>query len=740
MKICLKIVLSIIAAIFALILGFYASYLIITANTHLDESKLYENQKTVAIFDSIGNKITNTSLGDSKSVIDVESLNDYTINAFIASEDRDFFKHKGVNHKRILKAIYKNIKAKSFKEGASTITQQLIKNTHLDNNKTITRKFKEIKLAKELERKYTKNEILSAYLNTIYFGHGHYGIESASKFYFGTSASNLTIEQSAMLAGLLTSPNNNSPFKNSEKCLKKRNTVLKSMLDCGHIDEQTYKSETSKPITASKNNEQTSYNDYLTEVFYELENAGFSPYQTQNKLNVYTNLDTSIQNYVNQINFDNDGAIIIRSTSGEVVAFKSTCNLIKRQIGSTAKPIFVYAPALNEKKIELFTKIYDEKINYGGYSPQNHDKKYHGYVSVEDAITQSLNVPAVKTINALTLNKAAEYANKLGINLDDKDKNLSLALGAMHEGLTIKELCDSYSSFPSQGVFTKSYFLKYVADENGNIIYKPEDKSMQAFSPSTASLINKALINASKYGTARRLNEIDFDIACKTGTCGTSDGNTDAYACAYTSKHLIGVWLGDKNNKKLNINGGKSCCDITKSLITKIYNNQTPPRLDTTTGVKQIEIDKYEYEKNCKAVLCDNPCPPLNKLTVICSIDNLPKDKSTKFSHPQISQPTYSVKNNIFNLQLCQTEYYDYIIKRKNNGKIDIVYDGSWINTFKEELSSGEYEYCIIPYYPYKNDKYFGEEIWLPKILILQNKTNDSPPSVTNKDWFDSSF
>lgn len=739
MKICLKIVLSIIAVIFALILGFYASYLIITANTHLDENKLYKNQKTVAIFDTNGTKITNTSLGNDKSLINVENLNDYTINAFIASEDRDFYKHNGINHKRILKAIYNNAKAKSYKEGASTITQQLIKNTHLNNNKTITRKFKEIKLAKELERKYSKNEILSAYLNTIYFGHGRYGIENASKFYFGTSATNLTIEQSATLAGLLTSPNNNSPFKNAEKCIKKRNTVLKSMYDCGYIDETTYKFETKMPITAKQNNSENHYNDYLTEVFSELESAGFNPYQTQNKLNVYTNLDSSIQNYVNQIKFDNDGAVIIRTTGGKVVAFKSTCNQIKRQIGSTAKPIFVYAPALNEKKIELFTKILDEKIDYSGYSPQNHNKKYHGYVSVEEAITQSLNVPAVKTINALTLNKAAEYAKKLGINLDDNDKNLSLALGAMREGLTLKELCDSYSPFPSQGVFTKSNFIKYVTDENDNIIYKPEEKSTQAFKPSTASLINKSLINAAKNGTAKRLSKINFDIACKTGTCGTNEGNTDAYACAYTSKHLISVWLGDKNNKKLNISGGKNCCDITKTLLEKIYNNQPPTHLDTNTGVKQIEIDKYEYEQNYKTVLCDTPCPQLNKLSVVCSIDNLPKDKSTTFSQPKISKPLYSVKNNVFSLQLCQTEYYEYVIKRKNNGKINIVYDGSWIKNFEEDLNAGEYEYCITPYYSYKNENYYGEEIWLPKIFISK-KDNDSPPGITKKNWFDNSF
>lgn len=740
MKKAVKITLSIIAAIFAMILALYTAYLIITANTFLDESKLYDNSKTITVFDADGSEITDTEINLKRATVNVENLHDYTLNAFIASEDRAFYNHGGINYKRILKAIYKNLKAGAFKEGASTITQQLIKNTHLNNDKTITRKLKEIKLSRELEKKYSKKQILEAYLNTIYFGHGSFGLENAAKFYFGVSAKDLNLQQSATLVGLLTSPNNNSPFKNPEKCLKRRNLVLKSMLDSGYIDKDTYAKTIILPIETVDSGDRKLYTDYLSEVYGELENIGLDPYQAQRKIKIYTYLEKDMQNAVESINFETDGAIIIRSVSGKICAYKSTCKTIKRPIGSTAKPIFVYAPAINEKKIELFTKICDEKVNFNGYSPQNYDKKYHGYVNVEEAITQSLNVPAVKTLNALTVKTAANYAKMLGIELENEDLNLSLALGAMSEGLTIKELCDCYSPFPAQGNFTQSRFIKAVTDEKGKNLYQDKTESERVFSPSTASLINKALINTAQKGTAKRLSELNFSVACKTGTCGTNEGNTDAYAISYTGDHLIGVWLGDKNNKKINVNGGNQCCEITKSLLKKMYNDKPPTKLNTTDGVKNIEIDKSEYEQNNKVILCDDLCPPINKLCVTCSTENLPKEKSTNFCHPTIQKPEYFVNNNEFCIQLCQTKYYDYIIKRKNNGEICTVYEGKWINKFCDEPPSGEYEYCIVPYYSYQNKKYFGEETWLPKVIIKNQITETVPPDIITKDWFDNSF
>lgn len=746
MKKSLKILLCIICIFAAVVLSVITAYYVVTAGTKLDESKLEGNEKTVTVYDVQGNIIKEASLLSRRSNVYVDKLNPHTVNAFIASEDKTFFTHNGINLKRILKATYKNLTSRSFKEGASTITQQLIKNTHLNNDKTLTRKIKEIKLAKQLEKRYSKQEILQMYLNIIYFGHNCYGLENASQFYFGIPAEELNLEQSATIVGLLSSPNNYSPFKNPEKCLQRRNVVLKSMLNCKYIDSSTYESTIKLPLSAKQNERNNSHSDYIAEVYSELSDCGIDPYGDFTHLNIYTYFDKNIQDAVDKLNYENDAATIVRTVAGGVSAYRSTCGQIKRQIGSTAKPIFVYAPAINENKINLFTKICDEPIDFNGYRPENYDKKYRGYVSVEDAIIQSLNVPAVKTLNNLTVNTASRYAKAMKVELPAEDKNLSLALGAMSQGLTIKELCDCYSVFPADGNYTKSAFIAKICDEKGNIYYKNSIKTKKVFEKSTCSLINRALIEATKSGTAKKLKEINFDVACKTGTCGTKEGNTDAYALSYTSQYLIGVWAGDKANKKLDITGGKDCCELTKELLNEIYKENTVPPLDTNSGVCEIQLDKDEYENNNRIILCDDNCPKLNRIKAVCSKSNLPKEKSTAFTKPTIKKPTIIVDNNNISIILCQTKYYEYIVKRRNNGKFDIIYSGKWKDKIFENLPSGEYEYCVVPYYSSLDKKFYGEEIWLPKIIIKsstpieKDKPEEQIPDIVKKDWFDSSF
>lgn len=746
MKKSVKVVLWIFAVIAAFFTSIVLAYLIITAGVKLDESKLEGCEKTITVYDSEGNKIKDAALVSKRSSVDVDKLNKDTINAFIASEDKTFFEHNGVNYKRILKAMYKNVTSRSFKEGASTITQQLIKNTHLNNDKTIVRKLKEIKLSRQLEKKYTKEEILQMYLNTIYFGHNCYGLENAARFYFGVEASELDLEQSATIVGLLTSPNNNSPFKNPEKCLKRRNLVLKCMLNCGYIDNPTYEETINLPLSAKQNNQSNGYSDYLTEVYNELGDCGIDPYADYKHLSVVTYFDKAIQDAVDGLNFEYDGATVVRNSRGGVTAYRSTCGNVKRQIGSTAKPIFVYGPALNENKLNLFNKIKDEPIDFNGYKPENYDKKYRGYVSVEDAITQSLNIPAVKTLNALTVNIAVNYANTMGLELTNEDKNLSLALGAMKAGLTLKELCDCYSTFSADGNYTKSKFIEKICDENGTVLYKNEAKANNVFSKSTCSLMNKALISATKVGTAKKLREFDFDVACKTGTCGTKEGNTDAYAMAYTANHCIGIWAGDRNNKKLEITGGSYCCNLLKDLLQNIYDGKTVPPLDQTSGTTEIEIDKNEYENNGKIILCDEICPKLNRLKVVCSENNLPKEKSTAFTHPKAQKPSIIVNNDNICIRLCHTEYYAFLIQRRNDGNINTIYDGKWKDEICENLPAGEYEYSVTPYYSYDGKKFFGDEIRLPKIKIENSTQNENPspieeiPDIVKKDWFDNLF
>lgn len=722
-----------------IILFAFAMFNVLTGDTQLDKNKLIDYGNKIIIYDSEGNEISNASVMGRRKSVCLNELKEYTVNAFIAAEDATFYKHKGLNYKRMVKALYKNAIARSFKEGASTISQQLIKNTHLSGDKTISRKLKEIKLTKELEKNYSKDEILEMYLNTIYFGHSCYGLQSAANFYFDKNADDLTLDESATLVGLLSSPNNYSPFKNPEKSLIRRNLVLKCMKNNGFIDETTYLSEKEKPLNATRTSEKESYCDYILEVFEELESCEIDAYKLNDGCKIYTYLNADLQRMIENINYECDNSIIINDVkTGGICAYKSSVNGAKRQPGSTIKPLLVYAPAINEKLINTFTKIDDEKINYGGYSPENYDKKYHGKVTAEESLIKSYNVPAVKILNALGVKTTIKYAEKMHLPIEKSDENLALALGGMKHGVTLKELCNAYSVFPNGGKYIKSNFIKNVLDKNGNKIYERKESNNEVFSEGTCSLINGMLKNTVKNGTAKRLNKFNYDVALKTGTCGFEDGNTDAYALGYTNDKVIGVWLGDKNNKKLQISGGKDCCEIYKIILEHIYKNTSPSTLDVTSGTQEIEIDKTEYNKNGNITLSDDISPKLSRIKCRVLKNNIPKEKLSNFSCPKVEEPQIYNKNNSICIVLCHTEYYDYLVYRQSKSEKKVIYNGKWKKEICDEPKEGTYSYSVIPYYEYKNKKYFGKEIILPSVKI--GKTSATPqikiPDIINGEWY----
>ena len=736
MRTALKILLITSIILISAFLTAAATFFIVTSGSNLQPEKLVDYGKSITVFDDADQKIESASLLTKAKSVKLEELNDYTVNAFIASEDRSFYRHNGLNYKRMLKALYKNVVSHSFKEGASTISQQLIKNTHLSSDKTIVRKLKEIKLTKQLERKYEKDDILEMYLNTIYFGHNCFGLETASEYYFGKSASELTLAESATVVGLLSSPNNYSPFKNPQKCLQKRNTVLNCMLECKFISKQQCEDAKEQTLPNKSLSKSTGDDSYLTCVFNEFEELELDPYFNLGDVQIKTYLNREVQNALEEVSAESDYSYFVRTAQGGVAGFASTIGNVRRQIGSTAKPIFVYAPALQEKKLNLFTKIDDAPINYSGYKPENYDKKYHGKVTVEESIVKSYNIPAVKALNMFNLSDIAEFATKMNVDLDVADKNLALALGSMKDGMTLRQLADCYSTFQCGGKFTQSRFIREICNANGKVIYSDEPKERQVFSQGTSSLINNALIQTAKVGTAKKLKNLPFDVACKTGTVGTEDGNTDAYAVGYTSEYAIGVWLGDANNNKLEITGGTDSCELLRQIFERVHSQNKPVPLDVDSGTTAIEIDREEYEKNDKVILCEEICPKLNRLTVKCLSDNLPKETSTRFSKPKISKPSIVVNNNTVCISLCQTKYYSYLIKRHNNGKIDTIYDGSWQDTICDSPCDGEYKYSVIPYFTSGNIKYFGEEIMLPQVILRNSNQDYTVPDIVHKDWY----
>lgn len=712
-------------------------FFFITKDAKLDTAKLLSPNHNVIIVDENGNEVINASATNKNKSVDVKKLPDYCKNAFIASEDRTFYTHDGLNYKRMVKALFKNISARSFKEGASTISQQLIKNTHLSNDKTIKRKLNEIKLTKQLEKKFSKDEILEMYLNTIYFGHNCYGLQSAADFYFDKKAEELSLTESATLVGLLTSPNNFSPVKNPEKSLKRRNIVLKCMVECGFLSDTEYENAALRPLDEVKKNSGGKSSDYVHAVFDEIETRGINAYDLTCGCTIKTYLNPDLQSYIENLEYSCDNSAIITSRDGGVCAYKSTVSGAKRQPGSTIKPILVYAPAIEEKIISPITKIKDEKISFGGYSPENYDKKYHGDVSVNECVMQSYNVPAVKTLNNLTVEKAEKYFTRAGFTLENDEKNLALALGGMKYGLNLKELADLYSIFQNNGLYRPAAFIKEIISADGKTIYKRENYENRVFSEGTCSLMNEMLINTAREGTAKKLKSFDFDIAAKTGTCGNAEGNTDAYLIGYTSEHCVGVWLGDDKNERLQITGGGTSANIAKSIFARLYKNHKPQNLEVNLGTRQINIDAEDYDKNGKIILCDPLCPKLNIKTVKILKDTEPKETSSKFSHPTIQKPELKVENNAIKLRLCQTKYYAYMVNRYQNNNNTVIYDGKWQESILDEPTSGTYIYGVTPYYLYGDKKIYGEEILLPQVYI---SNGDAPqikiPDIVHKDWY----
>lgn len=733
-----KITLIIFLSIAIIALGCFISYAIITKDAVLNHDKLLKPGQSITILDADGNEIANASTVSKHKSVKLEDLSEDCKNAFIASEDRNFYRHNGLNYGRMIKAAFKNLAAGSFKEGASTISQQLIKNTHLSNDKTIKRKLNEIRLTKQLEKAYSKDEILEMYLNTIYFGHNCYGLQSASEFYFNKKAENLELNESATLVGLLASPNNYSPFKNPEKSLKKRNTVLKAMLDCGFISETEYNNTVSTPLNAVKTYDGEKNSNYINAVFDELETLNINAYALTDGCIIKTYLNTELQKTIENFSFETDNAVIVTDKNGGVNAYKSTIGDTRRQPGSTIKPLAVYAPAIEERILSPFTRILDEKINFVGYSPENFDKKYHGFVTVCDSLKYSYNVPAVKTLNTLTLEKAEKYLTKMNIALEDGEKNLSLALGGMKYGLTIKDLSDRYAVFAQGGSYSPSRFIKEIVRKNGEVIFRREDSKSPVFSEGTCSLMNDMLIQTVKNGTAKALSGLQYDVAAKTGTCGTEKGNTDAYSVCYTSENCIGVWLGDKNNKRLNISGGGDCCLYAKEILNKLYKTHSPENLETAKGTEIIKIDAEDYYNNNKIILADDISPKLNVLDVKVLKNNIPVIKSTKFSNPQITAPVISVKDNSVNISLCQTKYYAYIVKRYSGGGFEVIYDGKWVNSIIDTPKDGNYIYTVTPYFKDGENKISGKEISLPAVNIGSDKNSPQVkiPDIAKDDWY----
>ena len=741
-KKALKITLITLAVIFTAILVFFAYYFMVTAGVNLDKHKLVNLNSSIEIYDNSGYLLEEKS--DGKSVTDAADIKSHTLNAFVAIEDKRFYSHHGIDFKGLFRAAFNNIKSFSFKEGASTISQQLIKNTHLSGEKTIKRKLSEFKLAGQLEKNYSKKEILEMYLNTIYFGDGCYGITEAAKSYFGVSPSELSVNQSAALAGIIKAPAVYSPRVSPKNCNERKNIVLKEMFEQNYISKAEYDADILTDIvTTEKETKEDS--PYLKLVKDELNSISELNDFKYKKLRIYTYFDKDLQHNIetaiNGANLITNKKAIILDKNNKIQAFYSDCGDTPRGLGSTIKPIAVFAPAIDMGIIDACTPINDEKINYDGYAPSNYKDVYYGYVSARFALAKSLNSCAVKVLNDSGIENCLRYVRKTDIPISDSDNTLSLALGATEKGATLTQISGAYGAFINKGVYKSPKTIKKICTEQGDIIYTDNSPQNRIYSEETAYIINDMLKDTVKTGTAKTLSALKIPLSAKTGTVGTEKGNTDAYSVSYNGDYVVSCWLGNTDGTLMNnsISGGtiptQICLNIWKKLID---NKDSISDTFSCDRVLKIAIDKLSYEENHTVLAADDNFPDRYVLTDYFKKDRIPKVISNRFLLPEIKSGKISINNNEIDIKLCLPEYCEYKLYKEIDGiKFQIFdsYGKKNKNSFSDKfiIPDKKYKYSAIPYVYGKQGIKYGEEFIFEEI-----KT--PPINLTDDDFWKELF
>lgn len=730
MKKSVKIILIILLFAFVAIISFTTYSLILVSGVKIDDKKLINLSGGYVFYDKNG-KISK-EYSDNKEITEFKNIPKNLVNAFIATEDKRFYKHNGIDVKGVFRATFNNIKSFSLKEGASTISQQLIKNTHLSSEKTIKRKLLEFKLALDLEKKYSKNEILEKYLNTIYFGENCYGISSASKHYFNKIPEDLTLNECAALAGLVKAPSAYSPANNTEKFNSRKNVVLKSMLEQKYITAKEYDN-------CVKTEVQTTNSTRLKENYFDLAEKNAAkileryPLSAYQKINVYTYYDDKIQECVIQ-NFniceECNKTVTLCDKNNNICAYASDIPDQKRSVGSTIKPILVYAPAIEENVVYPCSKILDEKINIGGYTPSNYNDKYYGYVSVKKSLEKSLNSCAVKLLNYTGIEKSIEYAKKTGVEFTDDDNNLAIALGATQTGSTLSEITSAYNVFLNKGTHKKQSIISKITI-NGQIVYQNKQESTNVFGEDTTYIINNMTKSVVKEGTAKKLSFLDFPLCAKTGTVGNKQGNTDAYCISYNPDYVIGVRFSQKSDKMLNndITGGTYPASLSYNIWKDLSSQNEFKDFDNCEKVIKLKIDRTKYEQENEVYIANEHSSEKDKIEQLFKTSYIPPQLSV-YDFNNFEKPKMTVFNNRIEFNLCLTESQEIKIFKIFGKEKALVYD-SFVNSGRNKFIDNDvtenevYEYSYIPYYIENGKEILGTEIVLGKIKSSEISTDD---------------
>ena len=614
-------ILLIIGLGFSLLTGGYLFYLAKTTNVKDLQNAL---RATTIIYDKNGDQAGSLT-GQKGTYVELDAISENLQNAVVATEDRSFYKNSGINYGRFFLAIL----TLGRSGGGSTITQQLAKNAYLSQDQTVERKAKEFFLALEINKKYSKKEILTMYLNNAYFGNGVWGIEDASKKYFGVSASQLSLDQSAVLAGMLKGPEIYNPLYSVENATNRRNTVLQNMVAAGYIDQKTADQSAAVDIHGQLvdayegKSEDYRYPSYFDAVINEAVNEyGLTEEDiVKNGYRIYTELDQNYQASM-QVIYDNTALFPVaedgtRAESGSVALDPKTGGVralvgrvgsdqnpgfrtynyatqAARSPGSTIKPLVVYSPAVAEGW-STNKELDNSTTQYGSYEVNN----YAGIqssptVPMYQALAESLNLPAVATANDLGLDTVFEYGKKFGLNMDKVDKSLAVALGA---GVTTNpmQMAQAYGTFANGGVMNDAHLITKIENASGQVVKSHSQKSTRVLSGSTTDKMTNMMLGTFSNGTGVNAAPYGYTMAGKTGTTETSfnkDLSGDQWVIGYTPDVVISQWLGFPTTDE-----GHYLTDSSAGTASEIFRNVANSVLPYTDGT-QFDSVKNSYAEN----------------------------------------------------------------------------------------------------------------------------------------------
>ena len=625
--------------VFILFLFFYYTYNLpkpekFTETPFIQSTKIYDRTGKVLLYDIYGE--------EKREIVSFDKISDNMKHAVVASEDSRFYQHNGIDLEGIARAILVDLKLQSKSQGGSTITQQLIKTVYLTGQKSIARKVREAVLSIELEQKYSKDQILDWYLNAVPFGENTYGVESASQTYFSKPASELSLAEAATLTAILPAPSRLSPYGSyKSELLQKKDFVLEKMQKQGYITEEEMKAAQEVKINFAESTMSIKAPHFVMYIKKYLDDKYGEDYLKEKGLRVYTSLDWSLQEYVEQVvkdadatnrakNANNAAITVIDPKNGEILAllgskdyftkpYPAGCDekasgkclfdpkydvatIGQRQPGSAFKP-FVYATAF-KKGFTPETILWDVKTEfnpncdpsgnaktdrYGNdcYNPQDYDGLYRGPVSIRRSLAGSLNIPAVKTLYLAGINDSLQTARDFGITTlnDVGNYGLSLVLGG--GDVNLLELTSAYGVFATEGMYSEPIGILKIEDSNGNIIEQNNKQSRKVLDTQVARQINSVLSdNVARtpvFGANSPLYFPGYQVAVKTGT---TQKLNDGWTMGYTPTAVVGVWVGNSDNSPTNDAGVGLAAPMWRKVIEKILasrpvENFTEPDLIT---------------------------------------------------------------------------------------------------------------------------------------------------------------